>query len=113
MTSLRERMLAELNRRRSSDEPAVTFGRLAELFGTTAEQIQADIRRLTFHDSSESEWLLSLQLLVEGDRVEGGSCGPFRRPMRLASRWRTTGDRATSRRTAGHRCQQSSWLRGL
>lgn len=77
-------LVAELGRRRDGDEPSATLDELARLLGTTPEEIQADLRRMTYLDeSSDTEWLLSLQLIVEGDRVEGGSGGPFRRPMRL------------------------------
>lgn len=77
-------LVAELGRRRDGDEPSATLDELAQLLGTTPEEIQADLRRMTYLDeSSDTEWLLSLQLIVEGDRVEGGSAGPFRRPMRL------------------------------
>ena len=77
-------LVAELGRRRDGEQPAATFDELAQLLDTTPEEIQADIRRLTYlYESSDTEWLLSLTLNVEGDRVEGGSGGPFRRPMRL------------------------------
>ena len=77
-------LVAELGRRRDGDEPSATLDELARLLGTTPEEIQADLRRMTYlYESSDTEWLLSLQLIVEGDRVEGGSGGPFRRPMRL------------------------------
>ena len=77
-------LVAELSRRRDSAEPTITLDELAQILDTTPEEVQADIRRLTYlYESSDTEWLLSLVLIVEGDRVEGGSGGPFRRPMRL------------------------------
>lgn len=77
-------LVAELSRRRDGEQPSATLDELAQLLDTTPEEVQADIRRLTYlYESSDTEWLLSLVLIVEGDRVEGGSGGPFRRPMRL------------------------------
>ncbi len=77
-------LVAELTRRRSQEDSAVSLEQLGQLLDATPREIQADLRRLTYlYESSDTDWLLSLQILVEGNTVEGGSGGPFRRPMRL------------------------------
>lgn len=77
-------LVAELTRRRDEEGSAMSLEQLGQLLDATPREIQADLRRLTYlHESSDTDWLLSLQILVEGDTVEGGSGGPFRRPMRL------------------------------
>ena len=77
-------LVAELTRRRDEEGSAMSLEQLGQLLDATPREIQADLRRLTYlHESSDTDWLLSLQILVEGNTVEGGSGGPFRRPMRL------------------------------
>lgn len=76
-------LVAELSR----DDGAVdgiSFEELADRFGTTVSAIASDVRALTsLGESAADDWLLSLHLWQEGDRLAGRSQGPFRRPIRL------------------------------
>jgi predicted DNA-binding transcriptional regulator YafY len=61
-----------------------SLGQLAREFGVTPQQIAADIRTLTLlGDHSDAEWLLSLSVWQQEDRVSVVSRGPFRRPLRF------------------------------
>ncbi len=66
---------------------AVDGGPLADLaarLGTTAEQVQRDLRTLTaISDDASAEWLQSLSVWQEGDRISAASLGPYRRPVRF------------------------------
>lgn len=77
-------LVAELSKRRSRGMPPASLDELAAVLDSTPADVQTYLRELTrVSDSADAEWLLSLQLLLEGDTVEGGSGGPFQRPMRL------------------------------
>ena len=77
-------LVAELSRREAAGEPALTLAEVAAGNGTTVEQLQRDIRTLTqASDEPAAEWLQSLSIWQEGDRLEVSSLGPFRRPLRL------------------------------
>ena len=61
-----------------------TFDQLARQAGLTVAELQADLRTLTLlGDGAQSDWLLSLSVWQEGDRVGLESRGPFRRPIRF------------------------------
>jgi proteasome accessory factor C len=77
-------VVAELSRREAEGEPALTIAEVAGAHGTTPEQIQRDIRTLTqASDDPETEWLQSLSIWQEGDRLSVASRGPFRRPIQF------------------------------
>jgi proteasome accessory factor C len=77
-------VVAELSRREAAGAPALTLAEVAAGQGTTAEQIQRDVRSLTqASDEPEAEWLQSLSIWQEGDRLSVSSRGPFRRPIRF------------------------------
>lgn len=76
-------LVAELSRDGGSAD-GISFAELARRFGTTESAIAADVRALTsLGESAADDWLLSLHLWQEGDRLAGTSLGPFRRPIRL------------------------------
>jgi len=76
-------LIAELSRDGGSTD-GIALADLAERFDTTESAIAADVRVLTsLCESAADDWLLSLQLWQEGDRLAGASMGPFRRPIRL------------------------------
>jgi predicted DNA-binding transcriptional regulator YafY len=77
-------MVSELTRRSRTDQPSASLDELAERFDATRSQIQADIRALTLlGDDPDADWLLSLSIGQEGDRISIASGGPFRRPIRF------------------------------
>ena len=77
-------VVAELTRREAAGEPEITLEQVAAWQGTTAEQIQRDVRALTqASDDPDAEWLQSLSVWQEGDRISVSSRGPFRRPIRF------------------------------
>ena len=78
-------VVAELSRRDAAGEPALTLAEVASQHGTTPDQIQRDLRALTqASDEPDAEWLQSLSIWQEGDRLSVASRGPFRRPIRFA-----------------------------
>lgn len=79
------RLVAHSSRYASNDSEAGTpLDRLASEFETTPSQIAHDLRTLTtLGEDAESDWLLSLTVIQEGDRVLLQSRGAFRRPARL------------------------------
>src|SRR5262249_15497692 len=57
---------------------------LGRRFGVSPSEIAADIRTLTLlGDHADAEWLLSLSVWQQDDRVSISSAGPFRRPLRF------------------------------
>lgn len=76
-------LVAELNRRAGRGEPDATLGELAERFGTSEEQIRRDVVTLTSASDEGADWLASIGVRQEGDRLSITSRGPFRRPVRL------------------------------
>lgn len=75
-------LVANLTRAERRGEPPQTLARLGEQYGVAAPQISADLRTLTLlGENSESEWLLSLSVWQQEDRVSVSSGGPFRRPL--------------------------------
>ncbi len=77
-------LVAELTRRSQRGEEDTPIAELAERFGTTRRQIEADVRAMTrLGDDSDADWLLSLSAFQEGDRISLRSGGPFRRPIRF------------------------------
>jgi len=76
-------LVAELSRDGGSTN-GISFAELAVSFGTTESAIASDVRALTsLGESAADDWLLSLHLWQDGDRLAGTSIGPFRRPIRL------------------------------
>jgi proteasome accessory factor C len=77
-------LVAELSGRAARGERDATVTELAARFGTTPQQIRRDVVTLTtVGDDAESEWLSSLSVMLEGDRLSISSHGPFRRPVRF------------------------------
>ncbi|HKP30175.1 MAG TPA: WYL domain-containing protein, partial [Gemmatimonadales bacterium] len=75
---------AELTLRDSNDAPEITIEELARSHGVTPGQIERDIQTLTLlGDSADSDWLLSLRIVQEANRISIASSGPFQRPVRL------------------------------
>ncbi len=65
-------------------EEGIPLADLARTFGTTVAQITQDLRTLTLlDDNSAADWLLSLSVWQEEDRVRVKSMGPYRRPVRF------------------------------
>lgn len=78
-------LVADLSRMARRNEGPVSLPRLGERYGVAAPQIAADLRTLTLlGENAESEWLLSLSVWQQGDRVSVSSGGPFRRPLLLS-----------------------------
>lgn len=78
-------MVAELTRRERDGQDAATFREFAQRHGLSVQDVMADIRTLTvLTDRIETDWLLSLRLWQQEDRVSVSSSGPFRRPVRLS-----------------------------
>lgn len=77
-------LVAELTRRDRQGSGGLPLQEAADRFATTPKQIEADLRTLTLlGDDPEAEWLLSLRVWQEGDRVAIRSGGPFQRPIRF------------------------------
>ena len=73
-------IVAELSK---AGEP-VAIDDLAARHETTPKQIQGDIRALTAaSEDAGVDWLSSIAIEQEGDRLSVTSRGPFRRPLRL------------------------------
>ena len=73
-------IVAELSRRGSD----VAIGEIAERHGTTSQQITRDIGALTAASNDAGvDWLSSIAIEQEGDRIAIASRGPFRRPLRF------------------------------
>ena len=78
-------LVAELSRRESEGGSPLTLGEIAAQFGVSEADVERDLRTLTSAgDAAEQDWLGSLSVLQEGDRVMVSSQGPFRRPVRLS-----------------------------
>jgi proteasome accessory factor C len=77
-------LVADLTRRsREGGEPA-PLDEVAGRFGASRAQIQNDIRTLTLlGDDPDADWMLSLSVWQEGDRINIASAGPFQRPIRF------------------------------
>jgi proteasome accessory factor C len=77
-------LVAELTRCEREGKDLPTIGELARSFGVDETDIALDIRTLTqLGDHADAEWLLSLSVWQERDRLSISSAGPFRRPIRL------------------------------
>jgi proteasome accessory factor C len=78
-------LVADLSRRAANGEDDVALGDLAEGHGVSVRDITADLRALTLiGDDANADWLLSLCVLQQRDRVSVSSAGPFRRPVQLS-----------------------------
>ncbi len=79
-------LVAEVTKQERQGSESVALGTLAERFGTTRKQIEADIRTLTMlGDDPDADWLLSLNVWQEGAEVSISSGGPYQRPLRLTA----------------------------
>lgn len=77
-------MVAALSREAEAGAGDPSLDDLALRYGVTPAQVAADIRVLTLlGEDADVEWLLSLRVWQEGDRVSITSGGPFRRPIRF------------------------------
>ncbi len=74
-------LVAELSRAPGS----VPVARVARGFGVEPERIFGDLRTLTAVDDPDATWLMSLQVVQEGDAIAVSSHGPYRRPIRLTA----------------------------
>ena len=78
-------LVAELTRLERVGEESPPIPELAETLGVSPEQVTADLRTLTLlGEHADAEWLLSLSVWQQGDRVGVSSGGPFRRPLVLS-----------------------------
>lgn len=77
-------LVAELSRHVDADGDGVPIAEVAGRLGVSPAQIERDLRTLTdASDSLDVEWLQSLNIWQEGDRISASSRGPFRRPLRF------------------------------
>jgi predicted DNA-binding transcriptional regulator YafY len=77
-------MVAELTLRERSGAPWITVAELAGSLGVTPKQVARDIETLTMlDDGADTEWLLSLRVMLEDDKVSIESSGQFQRPLRF------------------------------
>lgn len=77
-------LVAELTRGAAGGSRGPEIGDLASHHGTTAQQIRRDVATLTaVSEDAGAEWLSSIVIAQEGDRLSVQSRGPFRRPVRL------------------------------
>lgn len=78
-------LVAELTRAEREGIAPPSLAALAERHGVTERAIKGDIAALTgLGDRVEADWLLSLNVALQGDRVSIRSGGPYRRPIRLS-----------------------------
>jgi proteasome accessory factor C len=78
-------LVAELSRRDRRGARPATLKALGASFGVSPADIARDIRTLTLlGDHADAEWLLSLSVWQQEDRVSVTSAGPFQRPIRLS-----------------------------
>ena len=78
-------LVAELTRRERAGEDSPAIASLADTLGVSTDQVTADLRTLTLlGEHADAEWLLSLSVWQQGDRVGVTSGGPFRRPLVLS-----------------------------
>ena len=77
-------LVAELSRDPEANAAGASLDAVAARLGTTPHQVQQDLRTLTaISDDVGAEWLGSLSVWQEGDRVAVVSRGPYRRPIRF------------------------------
>jgi predicted DNA-binding transcriptional regulator YafY len=77
-------LVSELTKKARQGSESTALDDLAQRFGATRSQIQSDIRALTLlGDDPDADWMLSLSVYQEGDRVSLSSGGPFQRPIRF------------------------------
>jgi proteasome accessory factor C len=77
-------LVADLTRRERQGAESARLDDLAQHYDTTRAQIKADIRALTMlGDNPDADWVLSLRVTQESDRVSITSGGPFQRPIQF------------------------------
>lgn len=77
-------LVADVSRDPQAADQGIAIDDLAARLGTTAAQVRQDLRTLTaISDEASAEWLQSLAVWQEGDRVSAVSRGPYRRPLRF------------------------------
>lgn len=78
-------LVAELTRGERAGDDAPSLRELAIYHGVSERDITADLVTLTvLGENSDTDWLLSLRIWQQEDRVSISSQGPFRRPVRLS-----------------------------
>jgi predicted DNA-binding transcriptional regulator YafY len=78
-------LVAELTRAEREGAAPPSLSKLAERHGVSEKAIKGDIEALTgLGDRVEADWLLSLNVALQGDRVSMRSGGPYRRPVRVS-----------------------------
>lgn len=77
-------LVAELTRAAETHPDGVALADIAARQGLTREQLLGDVATLTaLSDDVPSDWLASLGVWQEGDRLHVSSAGPYRRPIRF------------------------------
>lgn len=78
-------LVADLTRRVEQGEEPPTLDSLATMLDVSVAEILRDVRTLTLlGEHAEAEWLLSLSVWQQEDRLAVSSAGSFRRPIRLS-----------------------------
>lgn len=78
-------LVAELTRSERAGDDAPSLRELAIYHGVSERDITGDLVTLTvLGETSDADWLLSLRIWQQEDRVSISSQGPFRRPVRLS-----------------------------
>src|SRR5687768_15458074 len=78
-------LVADLTRGERAGDDAPSLRELARYHGVSDRDIAADLVTLTvLGENSDADWLLSLRIWQQEDRVSISSQGPFRRPVRLS-----------------------------
>jgi predicted DNA-binding transcriptional regulator YafY len=78
-------LVAELNLAAAEGEMAPTLAALAERHGVTEDEILGDVRALTHATDNNTDWLASLRIAQEADRLSVTTQGPYRRPVRFTA----------------------------
>ncbi len=77
-------IVAELTRDAETHPDGVSMADVAARHGLTREQLLADVATLTgLSEDPQADWLLSLSVLQDADRLLVSSAGPYRRPIRF------------------------------
>lgn len=77
-------LIAELSRRDREGRPFAPVDQMAAAMGVSTDRLDEDVRTLTqCKEDSDHEWLGSLVVLQDGDRIAMSSRGHFLRPVRL------------------------------
>ena len=79
-------LVAELSKRARNGDGEIALGDLARAHDVRAEDITKDLVDLTTisEQHAEADWMLSLSVTQQHDRISLSSAGPFRRPVLLS-----------------------------